>query len=324
MKLDVVRTEDGMVVKEGTKEFRPAEKPLNKWVKRPKGTQTTLPMSSALKVAKGRSVRCDRLAEGALGYIKYHSNDAYHNNLCYFVSGAAADGHGWSITPDNFEQSMVCLAARRLIPDTWLNHEDEYNQPDEQHSDYQQLVNDAVIYALFNGANQSSSITPVDYEGQQIELRNEFFPFTRHEFMTTTDLPLCVYQDAQAYGIDPFVSEWLHDRLVIEGQPGEPRQHFTAFSPDAQTVLDLGRLMFTQSVAVRMNADPQYQLGRWDAGWYQLRMGVYKRAKFELSKELKALQWEFERAYKLLAERLEKLIYELGMLPKAELLEEET
>lgn len=295
---DVVeRNKDGILVKTGTKVFKPADRPMNKWVKRPKATEPALPMVSWYP--QTGKVYADKLATGAIGYLESNCNDVQHcGSAVNLTTGPRR--MGWSITPDNFHESLVVMACRKLVKPTWQNDRDEFNIPLLDHPAYPQFALDCVVFALFHGANYSSSLDPVEYKGRMFELRNQFMWVTPDEFAGFAGLPMKVAAEARK-AETPFVATWLRGKQ---------------FSPDARDVLAAATKMLRESARFRLSADPKYQLHRWDAGWYQVRFGLYgKDVKFQPTPAMAAAHAEFQTAYKALGDRLRPIMYELDVLP---------
>jgi len=304
MKLDTIeRNKDGILVKTGTKVFKPADRPMNKWVKRPKATEPALPMVSWYPKLDGKS-RSTTLSKDSLGYVVSGGNDVMNSaSLVALHSSAASRAHGWSITPSNFLESMVVMACRKLVKPTWLNDRDEFNIPLLDHPAYPQFALDCVVFALFHGANYSSSLDPVEYKGRMFELRNQFMWVTPDEFAGFAGLPMKVAAGARK-AETPFVATWLRGKQ---------------FSPDARDVLAAATKMLRESARFRLSADPKYQLHRWDAGWYQVRFGLYgKDVKFQPTPAMAAAHAELQTAYKALGARLRPIMYELDVLPMEE------
>lgn len=306
LKLDVIeRDASGMLVKTGTKVFKPADRPMNKWVKRPKATEPALPMVSWYPKLDGES-RSTTLAKDSLGYVVSGGNDVMNSaSLVALHSSAASRANGWPVTPDNFLESLVVMACRKLVKPTWLNDRDEFNVPLLDHPAYPQFALDCVIYALFNGANYASSLDPVEYKGRTFELRNQFFWLTADFFKQITGMPQKIAAQAKT---DPFVAKWLKGKT---------------FSPDAQAVLEAATDMVVQSAGKRGAADPKYQLHRWDAGWYQIKFGLFaKDVKFTPTPRMTAAKEKFDAAYDVFRERMRPMLYELDVLPAEKGLDE--
>lgn len=307
MKVDILeRDESGALVKTGTKVFKPADRPMNAWVKRPKATEPALPVTS-WDVKTAGFIRGDRLAKSALGYLRSCSNDVQQSAAGVLItSGVYSHGLGWSVTPDNFLESMVVMACRKLVKPTWLNNRDEFNIPLLDHPAYPQFALDCVIFALFNGANYSSSLDPVEYTDKKgvtrtFELRNQFCWIDPKTFDKIQGMPPKTVT-AALKAKTPFVVDWMKDKQ---------------FSPDAQAVLDAATEMFIAGASKRNSADHKYQLHRWDAGWYQVRFGLYgPEIKFQKTPAMEKAEGKFKAAYTAFSDRMRELMYVLDVLPR--------
>jgi len=266
-------------------------------------------MNGALGFVFNRKVRLERMSPDAIGHMRSTSNDVQNSvGAVYILSGPDSHGDGWSITPKNFERSMICFAARKLVRPTWLNHQDQFDQPDEAHLTYKQFALDAVVWSLFNGKNQTSSVHGVKYKDVVYDIDNHFFWIKPETMSKFRGLPHPIFN--QCGRAKPrFVSEWLDGKK---------------FSPDVEELLGLGTKLVELSADRRPHADPRYQLDRWDAGWYQIRNGLYgKDVKFKVPQAMTDVWVEFEARREAVTERLRPLIYELAFLPKEDLLPNE-
>ena len=72
-----------------------------------------------------------------------------------------------------------------------------------------------------------------------------------------------------------------------------------------------------QTIDERQNTDPELQLIRYDASWWQLRRGLLWPSNYYKPSEniIKEFQ-DYKKRHKALGKRLRSLIYELEILPK--------
>ena len=80
-------------------------------------------------------------------------------------------------------------------------------------------------------------------------------------------------------------------------------------SKEAQDVLDKAIELTKKSFNMRKTFDvehPEYQIMNWDCGWYQIKAVL----KEYFPNELK----EFQKLYKILADKMRPMVYELGFL----------
>jgi hypothetical protein len=82
-------------------------------------------------------------------------------------------------------------------------------------------------------------------------------------------------------------------------------------SQQAQAVLDKAIQLTKKSFEYRelFNSEfPQYQILNWDCGWYQIKAILKQYFKQDLE--------DFSKLYKILADKMKPLVYELGFLKK--------
>jgi hypothetical protein len=300
---------DTPTTKRGRKVFSPPIQPLSEWVDRPTATTPAVPLTSGIQPQKkGQKAYKKSIAYGALGYLVAHSNDVQQSQqLTILLSSVfSAPQGGWSILPETFLESMVVFAIRRLVQRNWLNWQDNFSVPNLTHADYPQFARDAAAWSLFSPKNQAAGAELV-YEGTTYTLRNEFFPLTIEEFRSAIGLPQSTWRGMRD-DEDRFVALWLRDQNL---------------SPDVERLLRLGKDLFIVGAGKRAHADPVYQLvEHWDAGWYQLRMGLYEEgARATKTPEMEVAWKEFAVQYQSVTRRLRPLVYGLGALPKEMLFE---
>jgi len=300
----------GISEKVGVKEFRQPTSRLSKWVDRPKGTVTKPPIGNALdlKVTKN-NVSCDKLAPDALGYLRADSNGIFNQALTVLTTLPCHAGHGWSVTSENFERSLLVMAIRLLPKKTWLNNRDQYEVPNVDHPGFAQFAQDSIIWALFHGKNCTSSLSPVQYKGARHEINNEFFWVYPDAFESTRNKPQPIIQQLRQRPKERFVSSWLTQ--------GHSRNKF---SPDTMKLVAKATDLVLTTVPMRGRAAAHWQLDQWDAGWYQLRMWIKKSTGDHLAEARKQLE-EITALHKKVGDRLRSVVYELGCLPEEKLFE---
>lgn len=219
----------------GKKAFFTPSEPLSKWVKRPKNVIEFVPFTSAITVASpDKTINLTKLPENAMGFAVFAANDVMHSKQAYLLSAPYANGSGWGITKDNFEESLVALGLRAIIKGTWLNDKDQFNTPDILHDDYVTLKNNIILWLLFSNFNHSSSLV-VNYNEEKVNIKNHFF------------------------WLDGYVSEWLAEHTINE---------------QAMDLLNHCNTLYETLLPYKHLADSKYQLERYDAGWYQWRKAL--------------------------------------------------
>lgn len=286
----------------GTKEISFPVTLLSEQVARPSKTHVFPPMNGALKIAKSAMV--DKHAVGALASLYSDGNDVHHGlSSCFLTSGPNPHTGSWSVVPANFQDSMVIFSVRRLVKANWLNWQDQFSAPVTTVPGYYGWSLDAILWGLFESKNLTSSLGNVLYKGCEYDIANHFFWMTPQEMLETEGLPETIAEEC--YSAQPrFVSRWLMD-------------HANQFSDEARDLLELGKDLVRKSVSCRMEASSEYQLNRWDAGWYQIRVGLFtdKNAPFRRSEEMRQVMSQFTAAHKALGNILRPQIYQFGFLP---------
>lgn len=204
-------------------------------------------------------------------------------------------GNGLSIMTKNFANIVTIFSARRLIANNWINHTDQYLAPNEQHEKWQEFVNNSIIFSLFESKSQQSSLRNIDFDNQTWNIKNEFFFMSKNEIMQLANKNNFdfTYNDAR-------VSE---ERFVYK------KLQEIELSKEAQDVLDKAIELTKKSFKYREmfnHEHPEYQIMNWDCGWYQIKAVLKEYFKEDLE--------EFSKLYKILADKMRPMVYELGFL----------
>jgi hypothetical protein len=196
---------------------------------------------------------------------------------------------------DNFTKCTALFSARKLIDCTWVNSKDEYLAPNEEHPQYQEFVNDSIIFSLFHSASNQSSLRNIEYKGKKWDIKNEFFFMSKNEILNL----------ANEYGFD-FT---FNDANVSNERYVYTLLQNIELSNEAKVVLDKAIELTKKSFRYRelFNEEhPEYQILNWDASYYQLK-AMWKEY---MPQEYK----EFTELYKKLADKMRPMVYELGFL----------
>ena len=272
----------------GAKSFYniPNERFLNVWIKRPKANKTiVVPLKNCVSVYD-KTVHVQNWADNAIGYMWCDSNDFQKSStMTALFSSVWGLGHGFYVTTENFLLAAVVYTVRRIIKPTWLNDRDQFLQPTEPLTE--EFKTDCLVWMLFNGSNLTASANDLEWNGQKWSIVNHFIPFTEEE----VNAP------------DRFESDFMV--RYMEGKE---------FSPEAQAVLAEGKKLWQAYFAqtdVHTVRD-ELKLNRADVGWYQVRKAMEAR---NASGDYLPVSFKpFQEAYKLLTEKLQPMVYELGFL----------
>lgn len=292
---------DGTIVENGIKDIYNIDfaKTASVWVReetRSKRTVDTIELTSAIKVRTVDGARKGKLIPGALGYFYNKSNNVDKNTsgISLFTT-AFSDNVGTSIIPENFYKCVTLFAARKLIAKNWINSKDEYLAPNETHDKWPEFYSDSVIYSIFHGAGNQSSLRDVEYHGRRWNIKNSFFFMAKDSVMDLAEKNNLddTYEDARTDS-DRYVYTLLQSLTL---------------SPEAQAVLDKAIQLTKDTFPDRELFDqehPEYQIKNWDCGWYQIKALVAWRYP-------RALE-EFNALFQALCEKMRPMVYEVGFL----------
>lgn len=245
----------------------------------------------------------DKIKKISTKTLSYLAND--QNNIggnmqgVYIINGPIVRNVAMTeILPDNIEKCVSLCSARKLIFGNWINSKDEYCKPNENHPSWAEYVNDSIIFSLFHsGAGQAScqSSLKIQYESKLFNIKNEFFFMSKEEIMNLANENHFdyTYNDAR-------VSDERYVYMLLKEKK---------LSHEAQVVLNKAIELTKKSFKYReiFNQEyPEYQIMNWDCGWYQIKALVKEYMKDELE--------EFTKLYKLLADKMRPMVYELGFL----------
>ena len=187
----------------------------------------------------------------------------------------------------NFIESCVVLASKTTIQTNWIIDKDLYNfnkaLPEE-------FVNDCIAYATFH-----NYVMSYNFEGSK--LKNEFF-FLSHDRMAelTNDNNLDETYNEAKTAKDSYLLEVIKDRT---------------FSPEAKALFNRAEELVVKTMPTRIvynEEHPEVQILNWDAGWNQ----ICRMIKAYFKDDYKG----FLALKKVLAEKIKKQVYEIGLLPK--------
>ena len=253
---------DSNVEKIGIKQIKADSRDafLSKWIKREKNNEIRPPLSSAITVADKNKDRRDKVAKGFLASFMCKGNDYANQNYTSFLSSPYVSAGALSVTPNNFEMSMIVSVVRRLPKATWLNDRDQMMQPVSDVLSNEKFVSDCVIWALFSSFNDTVSLEKVKYEGKTYRVVNEFYPFLLEDIRKWNYDNSDIKADAFARHEDRFVAKWINTHsLTTEGK----------------AVLSAAEKIYRYFyLHINEIPWPKYKIKKWDAGWWQIRMSL--------------------------------------------------
>lgn len=278
---------DKNAIPTGEKSFHniPNDKLLNVWIKRPKSNQLeVIPLTNALAPATKKDFK--NWSDGAVAYLTVWGNDMQHTNGTYILSSRAyGDSGGIYMNSENLWQAAVVFSVRQLIKHTWVNHNDQFLQPNEPLSD--EFKTDCLLWMLFNGKNLTASANDLEWNDKKWSIVNHFIPFT----------------EAQVGSPERFESDFMVNYLADK-----------ILSVEAKSVLNEGLKLWqsyfktTDDYSVR----DALKLNRADVGWYQVRKALEARnaSGTGIPVDFSA----FKTAYEALGDKLRPMVFELGFM----------
>jgi hypothetical protein len=266
----------------------PNNKFLSGWIIRAKPNKVdVIPLKNAITPATAtKDLRGTKWADGAIGCMDCAGNDLQHaeQHTVIFSSGYGSAG-GFIITDKNLWQSAIVFTVRRLVIPTWLNDRDQFLIPTEPLTD--EFKNDCLIWMLFNRSNRAASANDLEWNDKKWSIVNHFIPFTEEEVGATDRFE------------SDFMVQYLKDKKL---------------SKEAKAVLVEGKKLwqaYFEHTDVRTVRD-ELKLNRPDVGWYQIRKALQAR---NASGDFVPVSFKpFEEVYKVLSEKLQPMVYELGFL----------
>jgi hypothetical protein len=140
---------------------------------------------------------------------------------------------------------------------------------------------------LFNGSNLTASANDLEWNDRKWSIVNHFIPFTEEEVGAP----------------DRFESDFMVNYLKDK-----------KLSKEAKAVLAEGKKLWQAYFATTdvRAVKEELKLNRPDVGWYQIRNALKKRNE---SGDFVPVSFKpFEESYKILTEKLQPMVYELGFL----------
>jgi hypothetical protein len=242
-----------------------------------------------------------------IGTITWQSNNVSGSQqfVTAFSEAGSLSGKGNQfITKSNYIKSIMFLTSRRLINGehaNWVNWNDEFIAPNENHNEYQQFTYDSIVYSLFNTKSGFGALRGVTNNNKSYDINNEFFWMSKEQ----------IIELANENGYDELYSDsrngtnrYVYVKLFGEGV-------YDLLSDDAKEVLDMATELVKKSISMRKamsDTHPEYHLNSWDAGYAQLKLVWKQYFKDDFD--------AFRKAYTRLEDRMRPLVYELGFLKK--------
>ncbi len=238
----------------------------------------------------------DKNDETVKAYMENPGNDFQNNKfLCIINNRGTRHVNYFQISKDSLIPASVYYAVRHCIPATWINDRDQFLYPKDSWIKDREFHNDCLAYALFHGQNRISCKQGI----------NHFIPF----------------REIEVGAKDSYKSRFMIDYLAGKIQPQEKNQIFAqkkqklepvVFSAEAQAVMDCGKKLFKY-----YHGQPNDNA---NASFYDIRLyfqGVDEKGRMKNGSDnetYNGLLQNLREAQKILAQKIEKKVYEHGFL----------
>ena len=197
---------------------------------------------------------------------------------------------GTPITKKNYYNVISLFTAKNMLLRRWYTMTDQFIAPHEEHPEYKQWNVDCIVYSLFKGSSQQTSIRG------NLVIENEFFWLSNNFMKELADNNGFdgMYQDSNLLNQERFV---FKEMQKVE------------LSQDAQNVLSKATELTVKSIFERKrmhSLHPEWHLNAWDAGWYQIKKILEASFENELN--------EFDELFKIFQDRMKSGVYKFGFL----------
>ena len=273
----------------------PNDQYLNVWIKRPKiNSEDAIPLSNCITVSPMSKPRVKNWSDNAIAYMCTGTNDLQNAaSYTFILSSVAGRGNGLFVTPENLWKCAVLFTVQKIIPHTWINHNDQFLQPNSELSD--EFKSDCLVWMLFNGKNLTAGADNLVWDNREWSITNHFIPYTEDE----VNAPDRFESD--------FMVRYIEKLPKLSGTD-------SPFSFEARAVLEEGKKLWRAyfSATDERTVRDKYKLNRSDAGWYQIRGALKSRSE---SGDFPPVSFTaFETAYRTLTEKLRPLVFKYDFL----------
>lgn len=279
----------------GTKEIQTVHRNsfLNKWVTREKNTKVFPPFVSGISISSStRDVR-DKITDNFICSLQCKGNDFQNQNYVTITSGPNASAGAYSVTPSNFEKSMVLHAVRRIPKATWDRDRDQFYQPTIELPE--EFIYDCIIWSAFSSDNSTVALKDVEYKGKIYQIHNEMFPFLLDDVNKWGCKVSSISRQLFSANEDRFMAKWISTHSLS--------------NEATQLLLDAKAFYQCVFANLHMIQWKKYKIDLWDIGFWQIKEAAKE---IDKSQELYSIMKE---SRKVLEEKINSHIAEYGFLP---------
>ncbi len=227
------------------------------------------------------------MGQNSLLFMASQSNFVRDNHHVRLLSFPSSDGSGYQVTRQNFRQTLVYFAVRKLVICSAINSMDSFTFPPRDKSKaYQQWFNDCLVFAALHPDNMTTSLD-YQYHGRTYRSINHTFWISADVLVNALD----GHTNSQLYRSARDATQERELAFLLKSM---------TLSCDARQILDVATELVTDSLVHRLEQNS------WDAGLYQLDGLLHDN---NLSKYK-----EFNEQYRVFRKKLIPGIFEYGIL----------
>ncbi|EMQ6245490.1 hypothetical protein WH149_000576 [Campylobacter upsaliensis] len=238
--------------------------------------------------------------------------DFQNQKLVYIKHYVGDESHALTLTLTNLIPCAVFFAVRHCIPHTWINHNDQFLNPNKKWEKDTEFQNDCLIFMLFHRKNRITCKEGI----------NHFIPFSEKELNAAEALE------------SHFMLEFIQGKIKISNKKKKGQQEFNfqsdeledtfiptkplKFSEEAKAVLETAKELFKhyhEQAKDKENYNPNTALYDIKAHFQDFndkgKMNPPQKAKDEYYKQKLG---ELNYALKNLAKKIEVKVYEYEFL----------
>lgn len=261
---------DGGVSSEGRVLYEPPREKLSTWVV-PKDVSfyDEMPLMTSHLTFKGGDVfektayKKAKLAKNALGTLMVGNTLTRSADQSAVMSMPSTIQYV-SITEENFWRCVASYAFRRVYDASWAVAKKEISAPNTNVEGYDLWLKNALVLFLFEYKSMMSSLRGVQYAdgGESITIRNNLFYLSEEE-----------------------VRQHCHDEVILKDlEENPPTNQFMLekikecepyWSPEIRALFNWCKAYTLATYDSRVKVDYKGSLECWDAGFQQLRAGLW-------------------------------------------------
>lgn len=286
------------VEKIGKKLLKPRHRDemLNKWCPRYSNTRKFVPFSSAFSVASAnhQDVR-NKIADDFLCSLSSQSDVMQDQNYWGILSAPHVSAGAFSVTPNNFEKSMILHAVKKIPAASWTNNRDHFYAPLIENF-AEDFVSDCVVWSTFADSNNAVALKDVEWDGQTWQIANHLFPFLLQEVRTWDISSTEINYQLFAANEDRYLAKWIAKHQL---------------SQEAASVMDAARDLYKTIYAnITKIAWADAKIDTWDFGLTQIKRAIRTESIDIACNQLATLK----EMHKCLTAKISPRIYEYGFI----------